>query len=137
MIKNRIITGVSTAILGTLIACIPNFIWPIGESCRSLMSECAAVAKAEYGIGVLIIFLAILLGFVESREIRLGISIGLGFVGILAALIATVLIGFCDGSCNPHCTCNPINAPLTAALGILTSAISFGNAFYLSRMKKH
>lgn len=132
--KNRVITGISTAILGVLIACIPNFILTIGPHCRIAMMECVYTAKAEYGIGVTIVFLAVLLGFAESREIRLGISTGLGFVGILAALIATVLMGFCDGSCN-QCACNPLTAPLMAALGILVAVISFINVFYLSRTK--
>jgi uncharacterized membrane protein len=133
MLINRAVTGALTAVLGALIACLPNFIWPIGEHCRQMMMECAAAAKTEYGIGVLIVFLAILMGFAESREIRMGIGIGLGFIGILAALIATVLIGFCDGTCSPHCTCNPITVPVIAGLGTATALISFINAFYLNR----
>ncbi|HWQ79779.1 MAG TPA: DUF4418 family protein [Anaerovoracaceae bacterium] len=132
---NRMVTGISTAILGALIACVPNFIWPIGEHCREMMMGCVSAAKTEYGIGVLIVFLAILLGFAESREIRTGISIGLGFIGILAALVATVLVGFCDGSCA-QCACNPMAAPVMAALGIAVALISFINAIYLSRMKR-
>jgi uncharacterized membrane protein len=135
LIKSRLITGISTAILGAFIACVPNFIWPIGEHCRQMMMECVAAAKTEYGIGVLIVFLAILLGFTESREIRIGISTGLGFVGILAALVATVLVGFCDGACSQQCACNPMTAPLMSALGILVAVVSFINAFYLSRSK--
>lgn len=135
MLINRAVTGASTAVLGALIACVPNFIWPIGEHCRQMIMECVAAAKTEYGIGVLIVFLAILLGFAESREIRVGIGIGLGFIGILAALVATVLIGFCDGSCSPHCTCNPMTAPVMAGLGIAVALISFINVFYLSRRK--
>lgn len=129
------VTGISTAILGALIACIPNFIWPVGEHCRETMMECVAAAKMEYGIGVLIVFLAILLGFAESGEIRTGISTGLGFIGVLAALTATVLVGFCDGNCT-QCACNPVTAPVMAALGIAVVLISFINVFYLCR-KKH
>ena len=135
ILVNRIITGVSIAVLGALIACIPSFIFPIGDQCRRMMMECVAAAKAEYGIGVLIVFLAILLAFVEPREIRMGISAALGLVGILASLFATVLLGFCDGSCSMECTCNPAAGPLVAALGLLTSVISFINVFYLGRSK--
>jgi hypothetical protein len=129
------VTGISTAILGVLIACIPNIIWPIGEHCRQMMMECVAAAKVEYGIGVLIVFLAILAGFAESREIRIGISIGQGFVGILAALIATVLVGFCDGACSGQCACNSMTAPVIAVLGIATALAAFINAIYLNRRK--
>lgn len=132
---NRIITGASTAILGTLIAIVPNFILTICPHCQGMMMKCSWSAKAEFGVGVLIIFLAILLALVDSREIRLGISISLGFIGILASLIAKVLIGFCDGSCSPDCSCNPITAPLMTVLGILVAVLSFVNAIYLSRTK--
>ena len=132
---NRVVTGISTALLGVLIACIPNFLLPICPHCQSMMMKCIWAAKAEFGIGVTIMFLAVLLSFVESREIRMGTSAALGFIGVLSALIAKVLIGFCDGSCSPNCECSPVTAPLMAGLGILVAAISFINVFYLSRSK--
>ena len=91
---NRVTTGVATLILGGLIACVPNFILTVCPYCQNMMGKCTWVAKVEFGIGALIAFLAILLAFVESKEIRMGISTALGFIGILAALIAKVLIGF-------------------------------------------
>ena len=80
-------------------------------------------------------FLAILLTFTESREIRLGISAALAMVGVLAALIANVLIGFCDGSCCEECTCNPFTVIAVTALGIVTAVIFFINTFYLAKNK--
>lgn len=130
---NRVITGVSTIIIGGLIACVPNFILTVCPYCQGMMGKCTWAAKTEFGVGALIAFLAILLAFVESKEIRMGISTALGFIGIFAALIAKVLIGFCDGSCSQECSCNPRTAPLMIALGILLAAISFLNVFYLSR----
>ena len=132
---NRVVTGVCTAILGALIACVPNFILTICPHCQSMTMKCSWAAKTEFGVGTLIAFLAILLAFVESSEIRMEISTALGFIGILTALIAKVLIGFCDGSCSPECTCNPVIAPLMTGLGILLAVISFINVFYLSRTK--
>lgn len=132
---NRVITGVSTVILGGLIACVPNFILTVCPYCQNMMGKCTWAAKAEFGVGALIAFLAILLAFVESKEIRMGISTALGFIGILAALIAKVLIGFCDGSCSLECSCSPLTAPLMTAMGILLAVISFINVFYLSRAK--
>lgn len=132
---NRIVTGISTVFLGALIACIPNFILTICPDCQSMMMKCVWAAKAEYGVGVLIAFLGILAAFAESREMRMGFCAALGLVGVFAALVAKVLIGFCDGSCSPDCTCSPLTAPLVAALGILTAVFSFVNVFYLSRVK--
>ncbi len=95
---NRMITGISTAILGALISIVPNFLFfALCPYCHSMAMKCSWAAKAEFGVGVLIVFLAILLTFVESGKIRMGISTGMGFVGILSLLISTVLIGFCDG----------------------------------------
>ena len=135
MLTNRVVTGISTGILGALIACLPNFILTICPHCQGLMMKCSWAAKTEFGVGVLIVFLAILLVFVESRDIRMGISIALGLIGVLVALIAKVLIGFCDGSCSPGCSCNPLTTPVMIAMGILVAALSFINAFYLSRTK--
>jgi len=97
--------------------------------------KCSWAAKAEYGVGVLIVFLAILLAFTESREIRLGISAALAMVGVLAALIANVLIGFCDGNCCDECTCNPFTIIVITALGIITAVTFFINTFYLANNK--
>lgn len=132
---NKAITGISTILLGALIACLPNFILPICTHCQVMMMKCSWAAKAEFGVGVMIMFLGVLLAFVDSREIRTGVSAALGFIGIFSALIATVLIGFCDGSCSPNCACSPMTATLTTALGILVAVISFINVFYLSHTK--
>lgn len=132
---NRTITGISTVVLGALISCVPNFILEICPFCQNLAAKCTWAAKSEFGIGVVIMFLGILLAFVESRGIRTGISAALGFIGIFAALTAAILIGFCDGNCNPACSCNPLTTPLMAALGILVAVISFANAFYLCTRK--
>jgi uncharacterized membrane protein len=100
-----------------------------------MMTNCVLAAKTEYGVGVLIAFLGILAAFAEPKEMRMGFCAALGLVGIFAALVAKVLIGFCDGSCSPDCTCSPLTATVMAALGILAAGVSFINVFYLSRTK--
>ncbi len=133
---NRTITGATAAILGALIAILPNFSpLQVCTYCMKMGMKCSWAAKAEYGVGVLVVFLAILLTFTESREIRLGISAALAMVGVLAALIANVLIGFCDGSCCEECTCNPFTVIAVTALGIVTAVIFFINTFYLAKNK--
>lgn len=128
---NRVISGISTIVLGALIACVPNFILTICPFCQSMMGKCTWAAKAEFGIGVMIMFLGVLLAFVESKEVRMGISVALGFTGILSALTARVLIGFCGGDCSS----SPDTVPLMTALGIIVAVISFANTFYLSCRK--
>mgnify|MGYP002351904027 CR=1 FL=1 len=133
--KNRAITGISAIILGLLTAGVPNFVLPVCHHCQEMMMKCIWAAKAEYGIGVLIVFLGILLAFAESEEIRTGISAALGFIGILTILVARVLIGFCDGSCDPECSCRPLTAPLMTVFGVLCAVIFFANVFYLIKKK--
>lgn len=132
---NRTIMGITTVLLGALIACVPNFILTICLHCQHMEMRCSWAAKAEFGVGVLIVFLGILLAFVESREIRMGISTALGVIGILSLLISKVIIGFCDGSCSQECSCSPLTVPVMMVLSILAAAVSFINAFYLSRTK--
>jgi hypothetical protein len=127
--------GITTAVLGALIACVPNFILTVCPFCQNMMMKCVWAAKVEFGIGVLILFLAVMLAFVESKEIRIGVSTALCFVGILAVMVAKVILGFCDGSCNQECTCSSLTAPLMTTMGILVAVISIVNVIYLSRSK--
>ena len=133
---NKLLIGVSSAILGALIAVVPNFTsLQICELCQRMAMKCSWAAKAEFGIGVLILFLSILLIFTESREIRLGVSAALGMVGVLSALIAKVLIGFCGGECCSGCTCSPLTPSVMTGLGIVIAVIAFINVIYLLQNK--
>lgn len=133
---NKLLVGVSTAILGALIAVVPNFTpLQICEVCQRMAMKCSWAAKAEFGIGVLILFLSILLIFTESREIRLGVSAAMGMVGVLSTLIAKVLIGFCGGECCSDCTCSSLTPPVMTGLGIIVALIAFINVIYLIQNK--
>lgn len=133
---NKIIVGISLAILGGLIAVVPNFTpLQICELCQRMSMKCSWAAKAEFGVGVLILFLCILLIFTESKEIRLGLSTALGMVGVLSIMIGNVLIGFCGGDCCTGCTCSPLTPPVMTALGAAVTVIAFANAIYLMRNK--
>ncbi|MDF3002523.1 MAG: hypothetical protein K0Q48_2642 [Bacillota bacterium] len=133
---NKILAGVSTAVLGVLIAAVPNFTpLQICELCQRMAMKCSWAAKAEFGVGVLILFLSILLIFSESKDVRLGVSAALGMVGILSTLIAKVLIGFCAGDCCSGCTCSPLTPPVMTGLGIAVAAIAFINVIYLLQKK--
>lgn len=132
---NRVVMGISSVLLGALIACVPNFILTVSDYCRHMEMGCVWAAKAEFGVGVLIVFLGILLALVEAREIRMGISTALGFIGILSLLMSRIIIGFCDGTCSPECTCSSLTIPVMTGLSVAVSVISFINAFYLSTAK--
>lgn len=95
--------------------------------------KCLWTAKAELGIGILIFILALLFIYFESRETRIGISLSLSLLGILSVLTATVLIGFCNGSCSKECTCNPATSLVMAILSTFVTLISFVNFILLSK----
>ncbi len=128
----RMIAGISMAVLGALISVIPNFGYL--QVCRHC-HDIEMMAKVEFGFGVLIIFLSILLTFTESKDTRLVMSASLGLIGIFSALIAKVLIGFRDGNCSPDCSCSLCTVLCLMTLGILLFIIAFIYVFYLWRIK--
>ena len=136
---NRLLFGVIQALLGILISAVPNYsMFQICQKCQDIEIKCYWAARTEYGVGILIIVYALLYIAFKNREIRMAINIAIACLGIFVALIATVIIGFCDGSCNPNCTCNPATLPVMTMLGMLILLVSIVNGIYLyiSRKKK-
>jgi hypothetical protein len=132
-LKNKIVSGIFLALLGGLIAIAPNLL--ISQHCLNMQMKCFCIAKMELGIGILIIVLALLFICFESRETKLGISLSLVLIGVFSALIATVLIGFCNGTCSTDCSCNPATSLIIAILGTLVALISFMNFMTLNHRK--
>lgn len=129
--KNKIVPGISLAILGAIISIAPNFL--IGQQCINMKMKCFWAARTEVGIGILIIILALLLICFKSREAKLGISLSLALIGAFGALIATVLIGFCNGSCSMKCTCSSASLLVMTLLGMLVVVISLVNFMLLKK----
>ncbi len=133
--NSKTVSGISLILLGALISIVPNFL--VYQHCMQMAAKCTYSAKTEFAIGILIIILAAMLLLFESREARLGISISLIFIGIFAALVPTMLIGFCDGKCgNPGCTCSSFTTLIMAALSILVALISVVNVICINNTKK-
>lgn len=127
--KNRIMTGAAAAVLGILISIIPTFVLPIGKLCQEMAMKCSGAVKAEYGIGVAVLFLAVLICFAESEKIRFWVSAALALAGIPAAVIGNTML--CGGGCRAECSCSPMAPALMTALGILTTVIFAINTIYL------
>ena len=133
---SKIVLGISLGVLGVLISTAPNFL--VCQHCMKMAMKCAGSVKTEFGIGVIILILALFLLFFESREIRLGISISLTLIGLFSALVSTVLSGFCNGSCgNPDCTCSPFTTLIMTILSIFVVLLALLNSLFLSRARNH
>lgn len=131
--KNKTLSGIVLAILGALISFMPK--WLMDEHCINARMNCFWSGKAELGIGLLIVILALLLIYFESKEIRMGINLSLALIGIFSALITSVLIGFCGGSCGAKCTCSPAATYIMTGLGVLVTILSCLNLFQLNKIQ--
>jgi hypothetical protein len=132
--KNKYVSGILMAILGALIAFLPTRL--IDTHCITGQMKCFWAGKTELGLGILIVILALLFLYFESRETRLGLSLALALIGVLSALVSSVLIGFCCGSHGMKCVCSPAAPYLMTGLNILVVLASLLNLFQLRKSKK-
>jgi hypothetical protein len=139
VMKNRLLPGIVTAVLGLLIALVPVCIFP---ACSKVIEtaaggtvpmKCFWSGQAEIGIGLLILCGGVLLALFQSPFTRLGISMMTALTGILGLLVPTLLIGGCGMATM---TCRMTTLPALIVLSILTVAICSANAIYLWRQNK-
>lgn len=131
--KNRIITGIYFALLGALISAGPQSIFKVCEPTSDKVMKCLWTATAEIGVGIVIVLLGIFLLALKSSQARLGVSISVAFMGILAALFPTVLIGVC-----PKVTmrCHMLTLPALLVLSVFIVLGALINCFYLYKISK-
>jgi hypothetical protein len=137
--KNRLLSGISVAVLGLLIALVPVYIFP---TCSKLIEtaaggtvpmKCFWTGRAEIGIGLLVLCGGVLLIVLKSPLARIGISLMTALTGILSFLIPNLLIGGCS---MPTMVCRTTTFPALDVLSILTVAACAANALYLWRQSK-
>ncbi|QOX63194.1 DUF4418 family protein [Anoxybacterium hadale] len=128
--KNRIITGLFFLVTGLLISLGPTYLFKVCEAMGDDFMKCHWTARAEIGIGLLIAVLGVISILVSSLPIRLGLHIGAGLTGILAASVPTVLIGVCA---MPGMNCHAIAAPSILVISLLVIIVSVVNSIYLIR----
>jgi hypothetical protein len=121
--KHRVI-GILFIILGGLIAFGPRTIFPVCDANLDMVMKCHWTARAELGIGFVIVLSGVLLTVIQSDRIRLGLSLGIILNGILSLLIPTVLIGVCGGQ---HMTCHSLTLP---ALAVISGIVIIAAAVY-------
>jgi hypothetical protein len=99
------------------------------ESAAPVM-KCFWTARAELGIGALIVILGALLIVFKSRQLRIGLSLAAALNGILALLVPTLLIGVCD---HASMQCRIGTLPALVILSSFVIAVAALNAIYLFR----
>jgi hypothetical protein len=132
-LKNRIISGAGTIALGLLIMLGPQFLFKVCATTGHGFLRCHWSAQGEIGVGALIAALGIaLLIFVESN-VRLGLTIGVGFSSVIALCIPHALIGGCGMA---SMACRRVAFPALTLIGFILLAGAAANAMYLIREEK-
>lgn len=127
MIK-RIFVGILYIILGLLVAIGPQTLFPACGAHDGKFMKCHWTAQAELGIGLTIAILGLLLILIASRQLRIGISIGIFLNAILELLIPNALIGVC-GSLQMNCRI--LTLPALNILGVLVALSAVINIWFL------
>ncbi|OCG04935.1 DUF4418 family protein [Gilliamella apis] len=149
--KNRVVTSVLFIFIGALLILFPLYILPVcplpdaqaipattvaGEghihmhSTPGKIMKCFWTARAEIGIGSLVIAIGALVLFSRSLFVRMGLSMALACTAVLAAAIPTILIGVCG---NEMMRCNMGAKPALILLAIVLAIAAISNVLYLNK----
>ncbi|MBI0060716.1 MULTISPECIES: DUF4418 family protein [Gilliamella] len=149
--KNRVVTSVLFIFIGALLILFPLYILPVcplpdaqaipattvaGDghihmhSTPGKIMKCFWTARAEIGIGSLVIAIGALVLFSRSLFVRMGLSMALACTAVLAAAIPTILIGVCG---NEMMRCNMGAKPALILLAIVLAIAAISNVLYLNK----
>ncbi|OTQ55850.1 DUF4418 family protein [Gilliamella apis] len=149
--KNRVVTSVLFIFIGALLILFPLYILPVcplpdaqaipattvaGDGHMHMHStpgkimKCFWTARAEIGIGSLVIAIGALVLFSRSLFVRMGLSMALACTAVLAAAIPTILIGVCG---NEMMRCNMGAKPALILLAIVLAIAAISNVLYLNK----
>ncbi|MDR1127193.1 MAG: DUF4418 family protein [Treponema sp.] len=128
--RNRIISGVGAVALGALIALGPRFLFKVCSPTGHGFLRCHWSAQGEVGVGALIAVLGVGLLLFAETKVRLGLTIGAFFSGVIALCIPHALIGGCGMA---SMACRRVAFPALTVIGIILLAGMAANAVYLTR----
>ena len=132
--KKRITVGTLFIILGLLISLGPSTIFAVcGPMDDGKFMKCHWTARAELGIGLGIVLLAVLSIVFASKEVRAGLLLGVATLSSNSILIPTALIGVCGGE---HMQCNALTRPALLVIGVISIVIALVQAVILLRKKE-
>jgi hypothetical protein len=93
--KKALISGVVVILLGLLISLGPQFLFKVCDHGESGYPHCHWSARAEIGMGLLIVALGICMIVFTDPKTHLGLLIGIFLASIIAMGIPNTLIGGC------------------------------------------
>jgi hypothetical protein len=117
-------------ILGVLLAIAPWTFAPVCEvngmyaqlaSGKTLPMPCGWTARAEVGLGALLVVAGILLAIAKTNETKRIIGIFGAAIGVLVILFPTYITKMCAMADHP---CNLLTKPVLILLGIATIIVS-------------
>lgn len=144
---NRIFIAILIMILGLLIITVPTYILPVcsptgvtalsadghSHSAGIKFMKCHWTGQAEIGVGILIVVLGLFMLLTKLAAVRLGISIALSCIALLAAAIPTILIGVCP---SEMMQCHMGTLPALLLLSGVLFIITVINAIFLNKLSR-
>lgn len=130
--KKQLIYGITTVILGLLIALGPQFLFKICSAHNGIFPLCHWTAQAEIGMGMLVAALGLCLITFSDPKTQLGLAIGVFLTGIIVLGLPLALIGGCN---EKTMSCRRVAFPALTIEGIILMAYSAFMAVYIE-MKK-
>ncbi len=92
---------------------------------KNIPMKCLWTARAEIGLGILLLAVGALLFISRKLETIRSLSILALIIGILIILLPTVLIGVCG---NPKMPCAAVMKPTLLLIGIITGVLGIATA---------
>jgi hypothetical protein len=148
--KNRIVLSLFFMFIGALFILFPLYILPVCplpdmHTASAMASDghmhgtpgkimkCFWAARAEIGIGGLVIAISALMLCSRTIFVRMGLSMALACTAILGAAIPTLLIGVCG---NQMMRCNMGAKPALVLLSVVLAIVAATNVVYLNKQAK-
>jgi hypothetical protein len=101
---------------------------------KSVPMKCLWTARAEIGMGVLLLAVGIFLFISRTLESRRFLSVLVLILGIFVLLLPTTLIGICI---NPDMPCVVLMKPILLLIGVVTGALGIvATAWNFTRKSK-
>lgn len=148
--KNRLVSSLLFIIIGILFIIVPFYILPVcplpdmttmpAENMNHQMAhgtgnimKCFWTARAEVGIGCVVIAIGLLMLLSRTVFVRMGLSLSLACISFFTAAIPTILIGVCPGEMM---LCHMGTRPALILLSGLLLVIAIINTLYLNKASK-